>query len=63
MNMQDLEIAKKRLNKTRLTLSIVKNGEIIFETVLNGISGFLEVIEKLATKISNSKDAYRSLRL
>jgi hypothetical protein len=47
MKMQDLEIAKKRLSEKRLTLSIVKNGEIIFETVSNGISGFLEAIENL----------------
>jgi hypothetical protein len=46
-NMQDLEIAKKRLSEKRLTLSIVKNGEIIFETVSNGISGLLEAIENL----------------
>ena len=45
-NMKDLETAKKRLNENSLTLSIVKNGEIIFETVSNGISGFLEAIEK-----------------
>jgi hypothetical protein len=44
--MQDLEVAKKRLNEKSLTLSIVKNGEIIFETISNGISGFLEAIEK-----------------
>mgnify|MGYP001041379568 CR=1 FL=1 len=46
MNMRDLEIAKKRLREESLTLSIVKNGKIIFETVSHGISGFLEAVER-----------------
>ena len=58
-NMQDLEIAKKRLNEKRLTLSIVKNGEIIFETVSNGISGFLEAIEKFGDGLEGTSVADR----
>jgi len=57
MNTQDLEIAKKRLNEKRLTLSIVKNGEIIFETVSNGISGFLEAIEKFGDGLEGASVA------
>jgi len=45
--MQDLEIAKKRVNEKGLALSVVKDGEIIFESVSHGISGFLEAVEKL----------------
>ena len=57
--MQDLEIAKKRLNEKRLTLSIVKNGEIIFENVSNGISGFLEAIEKFGDGLEGTSVADR----
>jgi len=57
--MQDLEVAKKRLNEKRLTLSIVKNGEIIFETVSNGISGFLEAIEKFGDGLEGTSVADR----
>jgi hypothetical protein len=59
MNIQDLEIAKKRLNERRLTLSIVKNGKIIFETVSNGISGFLEAIEKFGDGLEGASVADR----
>jgi hypothetical protein len=59
MNTQDLEIAKKRLNEKRLTLSIVKNGEIIFETASNGISGFLEAIEKFGDMLEGVSIADR----
>jgi hypothetical protein len=58
-NMQDLEIAKKRLSEKSLTLSIVKNGEIIFETVSNGISGFLEAIEKFGDGLEGASVADR----
>lgn len=57
--MQDLEIAKERLNEKSLTLSIVKNGEIIFETVSNGISGFLEAIEKFGDGLEGTSVADR----
>jgi len=47
MKTQDLTIAKKRLlSEEGLTLSIVKNRHVIFETASRGISGFLEAIEK-----------------
>jgi hypothetical protein len=59
MNTQDLEIAKKRLNEKLLTLSIVKNGEVIFETVSNGISGFLEAIEKFGDMLEGASVADR----
>ncbi|MFZ0966551.1 MAG: DUF1893 domain-containing protein [Candidatus Bathyarchaeia archaeon] len=58
-NMQDLELAKKRLSEKSLTLSIVKNGEIIFENVSNGISGFLEAIEKFGDGLEGTSVADR----
>ena len=58
-NMQDLETAKKRLNENSLALCIVKNGEIIFETASNGISGFLEAIEKFGDGLEGTSVADR----
>ena len=46
MENQDLELAKSKLMKEGLSLVIVKNGKIIFETNKQGISGFLQAIEK-----------------
>jgi hypothetical protein len=57
--MKDLETAKKRLNENSLTLSIVKNGEIIFENASNGISGFLEAIEKFGDGLEGASVADR----
>jgi len=57
--MQDLETAKNSLVKKGLTLSIVKNGDTIFETVSNGISGPLEAIEKLGDGLEGASVADR----
>lgn len=57
MENTDLEIAKRRLKEKNLTLSIVKNGEVIFETASYGISGFLEAIEKFREKLNGSSAA------
>ena len=57
--MQDLEIAKKRLSEKGLRLSVVKDNEIIFESVLHGISGFLEAVEKLGDKLEGASVADR----
>jgi hypothetical protein len=57
--MQDLEIAKKRLSENNLTLAIVKNGEVIFETASHGVSGFLDAVEKLGDKLEGASAADR----
>jgi len=44
---QDLELAKLKLIEEDLSLVIVKKGMVIFETKKQGISGFLQAIEKL----------------
>ena len=46
MENRDLELAKLKLNEDDLSLVIVKNGEVIFETSKQGISGFLQALEK-----------------
>ena len=57
--MQDLEIAKKRLNTERLTLSIVKDRNIIFESAAHGISGLLDAIEENGDSLEASSVADR----
>lgn len=59
MDMQDLEIVKKRLSEKRLTFSIAKNGDIIFETASHGIWGFLEAIEKFGELLEGASLADR----
>ena len=44
--MRDLRLAKLRLKEGDLTLVIVKEGRVIFETKSQGVSGFLLAIEK-----------------
>ena len=44
---QDLEFAKLKLIEEDLSLVMVKKGKVIFETKKQGISGFLQAIEKL----------------
>jgi hypothetical protein len=57
--MLDLEIAKQRLKENNLTLSIVKNGMIIFENSSHGITGFLEAIEECGDKLEEASVADR----
>ena len=57
--MSDLDIAKSKLYKKELTLTIVKNGEVIFETDSHRISGFLGAIEKFGAKLEGASVADR----
>ena len=47
MKDQDLSFAKLKLIDEDLSLVIVKNGKVVFETKKQGVTGFLEAIEKL----------------
>jgi hypothetical protein len=47
------------MNEKGLTLSIVKNAEIIFDSVSHGISGFLEAVEKLGDRLEGASVADR----
>ena len=47
MKDQDLSFAKLKLVDEDLSLVIVKNGKVVFETKNQGVSGFLEAIKKL----------------
>ena len=57
--MQDLEIAKKRLNENGLALSIVKNDKIVFEAASRGVSGFLGAVEKFRNELEDASVADR----
>jgi len=48
--MRDLEIAKQRMHEKSFSLVVAKDGKIVFETKLPGISGFLGVIEEFGRK-------------
>jgi hypothetical protein len=48
---RDLELAKLRLKDRDLTLVIVKEGKVIFETRSQGVGGFLQAIEKLGKRL------------
>jgi hypothetical protein len=52
--MTDLDIAKNKLCEEDLSLAIVKNGEVLFETKSHRISGFMEAIENLGSNIEGS---------
>lgn len=52
--MRDLEIAKKRLNEGALTLCIVKEGAVVFESGSSGISGLLEAVEKFGGRLEGA---------
>ncbi|MBT8172196.1 DUF1893 domain-containing protein [Candidatus Bathyarchaeota archaeon] len=47
MKNQDLELAKLKLVKEDLSLVIVKNEKVIFETKKQGVNGFLQAIDQL----------------
>jgi len=57
--MSDLDIAKSRLYEEELTLTIVKNGGVLFETHSHRISGFLGAIEKLGAVLEGAAVADR----
>jgi hypothetical protein len=55
--MQDLELAKKQLYDKQLTLAIVKNGVVIYETDAHRISGFMRAIDKLGSTLCGASVA------
>jgi hypothetical protein len=57
--MQDLEIAKNQLYNKNLTLAIVKNGIILFQTDSHRISGFIGAIEKFGVQLNGASVADR----
>jgi hypothetical protein len=57
--LEDLTIAKSRLEKRGLTLCIVRDKNILFESGSRGISGFLEATEVLGSRLRGASAADR----
>jgi len=57
--MTDLDTARSRLFEKDLTLAVVKNGEVLFETDSHRISGFLGAIEQLGAGVEGAAVADR----
>jgi hypothetical protein len=57
--MQDLEIAKKQLYSKQLTLAIVKNNQVLFQTDSHRISGFINAIDTLGMQLNGASVADR----
>lgn len=57
--MQDIEIAKNQLYDKHLTLVIVKNGQILFQTDSRRISGFIRAIDECGAQLSGASVADR----
>jgi len=55
--MEDLELAKKQLYDKQLTLAIVKNGVVIYETDAHRISGFMHAIDTLGSQLCGASVA------
>ena len=55
--MTDLDIAKTELYRNNLTLTIVKNGAVVYSTKSHRISGFLEAIEKCGPDLQRASMA------
>jgi hypothetical protein len=59
LNMKDLNVAKNRLDEAGLTLVVVKDETVIFESKRHGVSSFLEAIERLEDQLETSSVADR----
>ena len=59
IKMQDLERARLKLKEKNLSLVVVKNGKVIFETETRGIKSFLGAIELFSKKLAGSSVADR----
>ena len=57
--MSDLDLAKGELYEEKLTLVIVKNGCVLFQTDSHRISGFLDAIEKCGSSLEGASVADR----
>ena len=57
--MQDLEIAKNELYSKQLTLSIVKDNRVLFQTDSHRISGFIRAIDTLGKGLNGASVADR----
>jgi len=59
MKMNDLDLAKKELDKVKVNIAFAKDGEIIFCSSDDGIRGFISAIKKFGEKLNDSSVADR----
>jgi hypothetical protein len=59
VSMKDLETAKRGLSERHLTLSVVKDGHVIFESKTHGVSGFMEAVEEFKDGLDGASFADR----
>lgn len=57
--MDDLEIAKQKLKAEKLSLVIVKESKVVFETNREGLGGFLRAVDHFNVGLSGSSVADR----
>ena len=57
MNARDLEIAKKLLSERKLTLCIVKNGCVVFESRTQGIAPLVDAVAGSKDRLEDSSAA------
>jgi hypothetical protein len=55
--MQDLDLAKKQLYEKQLKLVISKNGQVLYQTDSNRISGFIHAIDDLGAELNGASVA------
>ena len=55
----DLDIAAKKLNQKNLSLVVVKNGKVLFETESHGLNDLVEAINQLQNGMQGSSVADR----
>jgi hypothetical protein len=55
----DLDIAAKRLNQKNLSLVVVKDGKVLFETESHGLNDLVEAINQLQSSMKGSSVADR----
>jgi hypothetical protein len=54
---RDLEVVKQRLTENRVSLSIVEEGNILFESRSNGLKDLFKAVNKLGTSLRNASIA------
>ena len=57
MGLEDIRIAKKNAVERNLTLCVVKDNHVLFESCSHGISGFLQAIEELGSQFERASVA------
>lgn len=54
---EDVEVAKSLLLVRKLTLCVVKHGEVLFESTLQGVVSFLEAVKKVGNRLEGASVA------